>query len=237
MRVQALAIAVAAGIATQTGAGTFMSLVDPVTLSTNTVEDFESLVGGGAPGTNYDSIISLSGISFGERFDGQGITDTGGFDVVTGLPTGTLSLVAGAAGQNLHVITAGGSNVLDGLGPAGFPNSSAIGEGAIAILFDADQFEFGLSLAGVGPGSSQVDLAFYNRDGLLIETMSLSPTSSGAIAFRRDGNIEEIAGVLITNLDPSGLAIDNVRFNVVIPTPGSLTLLAVAFLAARRRRR
>ena len=43
--------------------------------------------------------------------------------------------------------------------------------------------------------------------------------------------------MLITNLDPSGLAIDNVRFNVVIPTPGSLTLLAVAFLTARRRRR
>ncbi len=237
MRVQVLAIAVAAGVATQAGATGFISEVDPGTLTTNTLEDFESLIGGGAPGTNYDSVISLSGISFGERFDGQGITDTGGFDSVPGLPTGPLTLVAGAAGQNLHVITAGGSNVLDGLGAAGFPNLGAIGEGAIAILFDSDQFEFGLTLAGVGPGASVVEFDFYARDGSLIESTSLFPISSGAIAFRRAGDVEDIAGVVMTNLDPSGLAIDNVRFNVVIPTPGSLTLLAIAVLAARRRRR
>ncbi len=214
-----------------------MSEVGPGTLTTNTIEGFESLIGGGSPGTNYDSLISLSGFSLGERFDGQGITDSGGFDLVTGTPTGPLALVAGAAGQNLHVITAGGSNVVDGLGSTGYPNQSAIGEGAIAILFDTDQFEFGLTLAGVGPGASQVDFAFYSRSGALIEATSVFPTSSGDVAFRRSGNVEDIAGVLITNTDPSGLAIDNVRFHVVVPTPGSLMLLAIAAAPARRRRR
>jgi hypothetical protein len=236
MQSQCLAVALCAAVVAPVTGAPFVSEVDPGTLSTNVIEDFESLVGGPNPGTSYDNIISLNGISFGEMFAGQTLGFNGVYDVVTGTPAGPLSLLAGLPGQNLHIISAGGSNVLDGLGASGWPNQSAIGEGAVAVLFDQDQYEFGVTLAGAGPGASQVDFQFYARDGTLLETVSLSPSSSGPVAFRRTGGVTDLAGVVITNVDSGGLAFDNFRFYHV-PMPGSLSLLALALLAARRRRR
>lgn len=236
MRLHCMAVALSTAVVASASGAPFVSQVDPGTLSTNVVEDFESLVGGPNPGTNYDNIISMSGISFGEMFAGQTLGFNGLYDVITGSPSGPLTLVAGLPNQNLHIISAGGSNVLDGLGASGWPNQSAIGEGAVAVLFDQDQYEFGLTLAGVGPGSSVVDFQFYARDGTLLDTISLNPTASGAMAFRRTGSVTDLAGVVITNVDPGGLAFDNFRFYQV-PTPGSLSLLALAFAAASRRRR
>lgn len=62
----------------------------------------------------------------------------------------------GAAGQNLNLVSGVGypfGNLLAGLGNMGFPDSEAIGEGAVAILFDNDQSEFGFYSFGGNLGS------------------------------------------------------------------------------------
>ncbi len=74
-----------------------------VVLSVAGLEDFESLAAGPFPGSNFDSVVDLSGSSYAERFAGQTLGTSGDFDTLSGAPTGPLSLVAGAANQNLVV--------------------------------------------------------------------------------------------------------------------------------------
>jgi hypothetical protein len=60
------------------------------------------------------------------------------------------------------------------LGPLGFPNLSANGEGALAILFDDDASEFGFEIRGINSGTGSATLDFYRRDGTLIESVNFA---------------------------------------------------------------
>src|SRR3990170_3914304 len=141
--------------------------VDPATLTCDGTVTFDDVTGGGQPGTNYDAVFESGGADLAERFAGQTLSANGDFDVLSGSP-GPLTLQTGAANQNLNVFVNGSSQVLTGLGPVGFPNANAIGEGSFAVLFDFDQSEFGFDLVGGNFGTATV--GFFRRNGSIIDT-------------------------------------------------------------------
>jgi len=216
------------------GAGaTPIDLTPYASLSVTGLEDFESLAAPPYPGAPFDGVVDLDGSAYAERFAGQTLGASGLFDTLSGLPSGPLSLVAGAASQNLVAATLGSVGV-SGLGAAGFPAEDANGEGAFSILLDVDSAEFGIEILGANAGTATFD--FYRRDGSLIESVTLTGLSDGLYGFAREGGEIDIAGVSITNDDPAGIGFDNVRF--AVPEPGSAGLLALGLLgtglAARR---
>lgn len=206
-------------------------------LTVGGLEDFETLAAGPLPGTNYDAIVDLDGTAYAERFAGQTLGTSGDFDTLSGTPTGSLSLVAGAANQNLVAADLGGVGIT-GLGPLGYPLDGANGEGAFSILLDVDSAEFGIEIRGGNGGSAT--LRFFRRDGTLIDTVTLPGLTDGLYGFAREAAVADIAGISITNDDPNGVGYDNVRFHqtqVPEPARGTLAALALAAVWARAGRR
>ena len=214
--------------------------VAPGTLTGTGLITFDDVVGGIAPGTNYNAIFESNGADFAERFVGQSLSFSGDSDILSGTPTGPLALQVGAANQNLNVFTYTTSQVLSGLGPLGFPDFDAIGEGSFAVLFDFDQSEFGFDLVGGNGGSATVN--FFRRNGSLIDTIILSGLSNTSYGFKQMSGIKEIAGISIYNTDLGGVGFDNLVHDVPggpgpgpekVPEPASvLGLLAIGFLGA-----
>jgi hypothetical protein len=224
-----LGCALAAG-----GASAAIISIAPGSLMGSELVTFDDVAGGAAPGTNYDAVFVSGGVSFAERFVGQTNTPAGGFDVLSNAALAGLSLQIGTAGQNLNIFLNGSSQVLTGLGPAGFPSFGAIGEGAFAALFTTDQSEFGFDLVGGDGGSATVD--FWARDGSLLGSILVGGLSTQSYAFQSTvGN--DIAGISIWNNDGAGIGFDNLRFDVpsgTVPVPGTLALVGLGLLAAAR---
>jgi len=190
--------------------------VDPSTLTVTGVITFDEFTGTTGAGLNFDGVVEAKGATFAERFAGQALSFSGDFDVLAGTPSSPLTLQVGAAQQNLNILfwPPSASNVIDGLGPKGFPNNDAIGEGAIAVRFDADQSELGFDVVGANSGSATLN--FFRRDGSLIGTVVLSLGASEgnqALAFRRAGAVKDIAGLSIHNDDGGGIGYDNFRID------------------------
>ncbi|MEM9385947.1 MAG: PEP-CTERM sorting domain-containing protein [Pseudomonadota bacterium] len=221
------------------GALASITEVDYFSLAGTELIDFEGLIGGGAPGTNYDDLIDLDGATFGERFNGQTLGFNGFSDVLSGTPMGgSLSLVAGDSNQNLNIFERSGSNVLTGLGPLGFPDFDAIGEGAVSVLFDNDQSEFGFLSVGGNLGGATFE--FWARDGSLIDTLTPMGLDTDFFGFTTADGLATIAGISIWNLDPAGIGFDDIVFDVPgiqVPEPSSLLLVAVGVLGAAYARR
>jgi hypothetical protein len=203
------------------------------------VVDFDDLTGGGAPGTNYDAVVFSHGVGLGQNFLGQTVTASGDLDKLGSAPTGALTLVAGAAGHNLNVFDYNGTNVLTGLGTLGYPDFSAIGEGAFAVKFSSDQSEFGFQLVGGDGGSAFID--FFRADGSLISSVTVASLSNSYYGFSREGGIKDIRGISIWNNDGGGIGFDNLKHDVVsVPEPeayASLLAGLVVLGGALRRRR
>jgi hypothetical protein len=212
--------------------------VDYATLSGAGFIDFESLTGGAPPGTNYDGIISIPGASFAERFAGQVLGSSGNSDTLSGTPSGPLDLQVGAANQNLVVYAfAPDGNQIGGLGPVGFPDFNAIGEGSVAILFERDQSEFGFESTGGDAGDAV--FSFFRRDGSLISTLNPMGLGSDFFGFRREGGVRDIAGISITNTDAGGIVFNDIKFDVPgVPEPSAVLIFGTglaAFVAWRLR--
>lgn len=180
------------------------------------VVTFDDQPSGMGPGRPVEGLLHLPGASFGERFAGQSLTAEDSYDLVSGPGDGPLTLLPGSEGQNLSVLRLLGTNVLSGDGPAGFPRVEATGEGAMAILFTEDQAALRLVLRG-GEGGV-VTVLFLERSGTIIDSHTLGPLSESTFDFNRLGGVTDIAGVVLNNYDPQGIALDEVAFGIDMPT-------------------
>lgn len=206
---------------------------------------FDAIPGGPV----LDEVVQIGAAKFGEHFKGQTVGSSGLFDALSGTPGRPLSVVSGGVDKNLY-LTQGG---LAGLGAApreGDPpelSEDAIGEGAISILFDGDQSEFGFQLFGGNP-ISKLTLAFFRYDGSLIEQVVLSNLGNGdaSFGFQRERGTKDIAGISIWNEDVGGLIFDGLKFDVItvrqppggtVPLPSALLLAGLALSVALGLRR
>ena len=188
-------------------------LVDPESLDLPRVITFDDTTAGFGPGYHVENLLVMRGAVFGERFAGQTVTSQGDHDTVTGSASRPLTVLPGAPGQNLSVVHFSGNNVLNGYGIAGYPKRNAQGEGAISFLFDANQSALAFQIRGGEAGGAEV--AFFNRNGDILAKIKLPPPGEHAFGFLRSNGSADIAGVLLTNTDPQGLALDNIRFGKV----------------------
>ena len=232
--------AIAAGLSVSAAQAQITQVAYGSLTGTQTVT-FDDVPGGNAPGTNYNNIFFSNGVGFAERFVGQTLSTGTGFDVLGGSPTGPLALQVGAANQNLNIFVNAGTQVLTGLGPAGFPANESIGEGSFAALFSTGQSQFGFQLVGGDGGSATI--GFYRGDGSLIQTIVVTNLANAFYGFQRDGAVNDIRGISIFNNDVAGIGFDNLRFDVRstggVPEPATWAMMLLGFGAmghALRRR-
>lgn len=193
--------------------GGAVCLVNPDSLSLPQIITFDDIRSGAGPGHHVDDVLPLPGARFGERFAGQAVAPSGTHDEIVGDALNPLTMMPGAKGQNLSLVKFSGNTVLNGYGAAGFPRRDAQGEGAIAVLFDQDQSALAFDLRGGEAGSAIV--SFHRRDGTLIGQVPVEPTGEFSLGFLRTGGAADIAGFVLTNSDPQGIAIDTLRFGKV----------------------
>lgn len=193
------------------------------------IASFESVPGRAEPGLSFDQPLRFPGIWIAEHFAGQQI-DRGlhGHDRLESAdPIAPLAIRSGRPKQNQSVAAhrGFGSNALFPLGPDGFDLISGRGEGAVAILFDHDQAAIGLRVhsdyaapLGSAKEPGQLIVHFFRRDGRIIftDTQSLAPAITD-LGWRGKHGLAEIAGILVLNTDPGGIAMDDILFQRVPP--------------------
>lgn len=172
---------------------------------------FDDLPSGFGIGRKIDGILEQNGAQFGERFAGQPLESEGDFDVVPGPANAPLTLLPGAPGEALGILRLMRTSVLQGHGPRGYPRTEAVGEGAIAVIFDYDQSALSLDIRGGEQGVATI--RFFSRDGHVIDTHTIGPLSETSHGFLRANEQTDIAGLILTNKDPEGIALDNLRFD------------------------
>lgn len=170
---------------------------------------------------NHDEILVDGQARVGERFVGQALSVWSGFsqhDQLGGTATGPLTLVAGTPNRNLHVLPYFGVGIsgktVNGLGPSGFPDGNAIGEGSVAVMFDFDQSEVGFAAGGADGGNGQYIVTFFRRNGTTIGVVGV-PSTNGQFAFRTDDGSADIAGFSIHNTDGGGVTYDNFKYRAI----------------------
>ncbi len=180
------------------------------------------------PQATFDPLV-ITSAQIGESFTGQTVSihlpgdsfSPNGWEQVTGAPSGPLSLqtAIGTGG----VITWTGQH-LQGLLSDTQSVIPHIGEGAISILFDCDQVEFGLDFLLTNSGD--ITLQFFKSSGVAFTP--ITSTYSGSYSFTSD---DTFAGVTITHKDDSsGIAIDNLRYAVCVPEPTLGILLGISLM-------
>ena len=200
------------------------------TITGSITNNFDSLASGAVAG-----LISQSGAMYGERFAGQSLTEGPTFDVLSGTPSSTLTLLANSVlANNIGLLAYNASpNVIYG------DLSATIGEGALSILLDAATDVFGMDVVGSNGGAFTVQ--FFAINGSLLGTIAQGISGDGFFGFRATAG-EQIRGVSITNTDLGGIGYDNVTFNAVseVPEPASIAMWglgALGLVFARRKRR
>lgn len=193
--------------------------------------DFDDLPARPEPGHTLNHGYAAPGARVGERFAGQRLgviagPQDGQHDALTGRPDAPLTLKTGApdAGLSVSLHRAFRSNAVYPLGPRLWPIPQARGEGALAVLFTGDVCAVALRLHteyvdALGRNADHVGdvtLTFYARDGHQIARTQHAP--GGGITgygFARPGQVADIAGFTLTNLDKGGIAVDDIHFGCV----------------------
>ncbi|MEO0391510.1 MAG: hypothetical protein AAF218_11310 [Pseudomonadota bacterium] len=184
--------------------------VDPDTLALPRLIDFEGLQAGQGPGHPLHGVLDLDGASFGKFFAGQNLSNIGEYDTVVGAAAFPLTLQEAPKPRTKSLVWVDGNTILNGFGPQGFPRRKGQGEGALAIHFDLPQPALAFDIRGGEAGIATVQ--FLDAGGSEIARLRLQGIGEGPVAFQRGDRAPDIAGVVITNEDPQGIAIDNVRF-------------------------
>lgn len=187
--------------------------IDPSELSLARLVDFENLPSGFGPGRLYRDVIEADDVSFGEHLIGQARDAQGDYDRIDGPAMPPLRLGRAPRGELLSITRVGTSQVLNGQGPAGFPKREAEGEGAIAILFAHDQAALSFGVVGGEGGTGFV--LFLARDGTVLDRHDLPDLREDIRAFHTPGMVERIAALIVMNDDPEGIAIDNLRYDLI----------------------
>lgn len=190
--------------------GTPICVVDPDTLALTQIITFDDMPSSFGPGRLVDDVLVAPGAQFGERFAGQTQDALGFFDQISGAPDAPLVAISGGPGETLSITRMSDTNVLNGFGPAQYPKRDAQGEGAIAVLFDRDQSALSFDLRGGEDGTAR--LLFLRRDGSVVQDIEVSSVREHGFGFVRSDGSADIAGFVLTNGDPQGLAMDNLRF-------------------------
>lgn len=186
-------------------------LIDVETLTLARIVTFDDQPSSFGVGRQVEDVLHQPGVSFGERFLGQALAQENTYDRIVGQALSPLTILPGAPGQTLGIMRLIATSVLHGQGPAGFPKTEAAGEGAIAVLFENDQSALAFDIRGGELGYA--DITFLRRDGHVIHSIRLGPLSESSYGFIRSHGAADIAGLIIENSDPQGIAVDNVKFD------------------------
>lgn len=188
----------------------------------------------GPSGTAFISLGNEDlGILFGEKLVGQTVTMNGESDVISGTPAVPLVVDTSiSAAFGVNVLTFFSSTVIDGLGGVGFPSPSAIGDGAVTVLFNADQHLVGFDLRGTNRGTIRVQ--FFGRDGSLLGDHVVSNITDSTCVFSSTNPTPDIAALTITNTDMGGLGFDNFLFHPTFLDGEPVCLLPDTLEAARQ---
>ena len=195
----------------------------------DSLEGFEAWPTRDEPGHLLRAPHRAPGLSVASHFEGQapGILtrrDGGRHDsLVSPEADAPLRLATGPDGQGLAVARhrGFGSNAAFPIGPDGFGRLSGRGEGSLAILFDQDQRATGMLIhsdypdpLGTRPAPrGGVEVIFLARDGRVLGH-AYAPLTEGitALGFQTASGLPLIAGVVILNTDPGGIAVDDILF-------------------------
>ena len=172
--------------------------------------DFDNVMAALGLGSRLDEVLVRDGTTFGERFAGQTRQANSDFDVITGHPFRSLTVIGGGEDQTLGAIHVRGSIVLHGQGSHVYPEVEAVGEGAIAVLFESDQPALAFDIAGGEQGYGTIQ--FINSQGEQIDSVTYGSLDETSYAFVRQGMQPDIAGFILLNTDPQGISVDNFRF-------------------------
>jgi hypothetical protein len=182
--------------------------------------------------TGHDGFAGFPGIYTQPAFSaagalvGQTVGLTGLFEVVSGTPTGPLTLVVPASADG---VTRFESELQGQTGTCG---NDCTGEGAVTFLFAAPQASIGLDVRKTNGGT--LLLQFFEPDGTPFDVVTIASLVDGSRTFQAQAG-SVIGAVTITNIeDAAGVSYDDLRLtpgSVPTPAPGGLGLLAIGFAA------
>lgn len=155
------------------------------------------------------------GLTIGQMLVGQTNVPVDWFDFVSGTPAMPLRIDDTTPPEyGLNISTVYSRTVMAGLGPLGFPHRDSLGEGALTILFDADQYVVGVEVIGVNDGP--MSLTFYNRGGSVIGQFDVPQPLNDTYVYSSVAG--DIAALTINNHDLGGLAYGNLLFLPGVPS-------------------
>lgn len=173
------------------------------------------------PDGEISGIYSTFSTKIAESFAGQTVSGGAGstFETVSGTPSNPLTLLVPAAQDGVYITLGRLTGLAKGLG------FYDIAEGAMSLFFTLDQSSMGFSLVGGHGGNAYLD--FFARDGSLIDSVLVNNLFNTDYTFSSSGPL--FAGITISNDDPGGITIDDLRISVV-PIPGAFWLLGSGLL-------